>query len=714
MSGRVQSASHARRWLPVAFLLCAFNAPMFADAALAVGTDSPARSADPSSRPAIGTWGLDLTDRDPGVKPGDNFYMSQNGAWFARTEVGESGPNAAYWRDLRAHSRARVAEILKATAANRSERNTDAARAAVFYRSYMDEKNINARGVRPLKNELEDIRSATDRKKMARLLGRVAGADTNRNVNVFARPLGLGVFGLDIAQDVNQTDRYALYVRQAGLLLPGPEYYLDPKLADVLDAYRAYIEKQLTFVGWPEAATKAKQIVAFETRVARESWTHEQMNDVVKTNNPMSVSELQRFAPGFDWREFFKGAEVPRVGKINIDAKSAFPKIAEIYAATPLDVLRARQAFALVDSNADALTDGVLLENFRFRTKLVNGQGGDSPPPRESRAAVSLGMHLDEIVGSLYAAHDFSEQAKSDVLQMTGELRKALDARLAGLAWMSSATKAEARRKLARMTVHVGYPDHPANHSGLEFSEDDLYGNIRKSDANKWRQRVSQLDGMFDREEWNVTADYPNYNYKASTNTLELPAALLQPPFFDVAGDDAVNYGAIGSLMGSVMVAAFDPQGRHYDADGRVRDWWTPAEVAHFEQEIDRLSHQYSAVEPLPGLHIKGDLLAGESIDDLGGLLIALDAYRSKAGVASKERRDGFSGDQRFFLGRAQMWRAKFGSNFVRNQIATGANAPPFLRVNGPVRNIDAWYAAFSVEQGDTLYLPPDDRVRLW
>jgi putative endopeptidase len=677
-----------------------------------VSTGSPAAQAPPAH---TGAWGIELADRDPAIRAGDDFYMSQNGTWFAKTPVDDTRPNAAYWRDLRGQARVRVAELLASAAAQpQIGLETPVGKAAAFYQAYMDVDAIEAKGLGPLRADLDAIRATTTRARLARLLGAVAGPGTNRPVDFFARPLGYSLFGIDIAQDVNQPDRYAVYLHQAGLLLPGPEYYLDAQFADVRSAYRGYVAALLALAGWPQPDASAEAIIDFETRIARVSWSHEQMNDAVRSNNPMRVAELARLAPGFDWRAFLAGAGVAQADKVNIDARDAFPKMAAIFAATPTSVLQARQAFALVDMHADALGAAAVQRNFEFRTGLLAGQAGAGLPPRASRAALAVATHVDEIVASLYVAEHFTHEAKARALEMTGNLRTAFDRRIAALSWMTADTREHARRKLARMDLHIGYPDRAPDYRGLQISADDLYGDLKRSAAFKWRRAVSRLGTHFDRGEWAVTPSYPNYNYKPTTNTLELPAALLQPPFFDVHADAAVNYGAIGALIGEMMMAAFDPQGRHYDEDGRLREWWNVSDATYFDEQAHKLSAQYSAVEPLPGMHIKGDLVLGESLDDLGGLQIALDAYHIDLGGEPAPVLDGFSGDQRFFLGRAQMWRAKFGPTFVRNQIAGGTNAPPFLRVNGPLRNIDAWYAAFDVRPGDKLYLAPEERVRIW
>ena len=671
-------------------------------------------STDDLASHSVGAWGVDLTDRDPSVKPGDDFFMSQNGAWFARTELNSALPMAAYWRDLRRLSPRRLVAILEEVAANKNAPPESAEnKVGALYRAFMDEKTIEAKGRTPIEPELNAIRAAKTKALMAALTGRIVGPGTVRAPSVFGPSLGRGVFTVDIAQDQMDPKRYAVYVGQGGLLLPGPEYYLDPQLADIKIAYQAYMAKMLTLIGWPNAEASAKDIVAFETRVADVDWSHERMRAAAKTYNLITVTELSKLAPGFDWPEFLRGAELGKVDKVVIDSKIAFPKIASIFAETPIDVLQARQAFDAADNGAMLLDSAMVSANFDFRVKVFNGQAVVLGP-RQNRAESTVEANLTETMAAFYVTQYFSPEAKKKAQEMVVNLKNAFDARLQSLTWISPETKAEARDKLAKMTVKIGYPDMFENYKGLKIKDTDLYGDVVRAAAFNWRRNIRGLSEPFDRSAWTLTPNYPQYNYIPSTNTMEVPAALLQPPFFDLKADDAVNYGAIGSLMGMMIMYGFDPQGGQYDADGHLRDWWAAEDLKRFAAEAEKLSQQYSAIEPLPGVHVKGDLVLSESLADLGGLLIALDAYHVSLKRQPAPLLDGFTGDQRVFLGRAQMWRAKFNANFVRNQLATGVNSPPFLRVNGPVRNVDAWYEAFNVKPGDRLYIAPENRVRIW
>lgn len=660
-----------------------------------------------------GAWGIDLTDRDPSVKPGDDFYMSQNGAWYARTELNAAQPMAAYWRDLRRRSPARLIAILDDVSADKSiAPDSMEGMAGAFYRAFLDEKTIESKGLAPLAPELARIRAIKTRSAMTELMGEEAGPYAPRSITTNVTP-PRGIFTLNIAQDSNDPARYAVYVGQGGLMMPGPEFYTDPKLKDFKAAYQAYVDKMLGLIGWPEHAARARDIVAFETHIAEVSWSHEQMLDKVKTYNRMSITELSKLAPAFGWKSFFKGAELGKADSVVIDAKSAFPKIAAIYAATPISVLRARQAFDAAEAGGEYLDADMAETVFGFRGKVFTSASLQMQP-RKLRAEWAVEASIPDIIAAIYVKHYFSPEARAKATEMAMNMKTALDTRLQNLSWMSPETKVKARDKLARMEMHIGYPDHFRSYAGLDIEDSDIYGDIKRSEAYNWREQVGRLGKPFDRSLWGVLASYPTYNYNLTSNTMEIPAAMLQPPFFDLNADAAVNYGAVGVTIGQMIMTAFDDQGRHYNADGRLQDWWTAEDVSRFTAESGKLSAQYSAMELLPGLHVNGPLVLNEAVTDLGGMLISLDAYHLSLKGQAAPVLDGFTGDQRFFLGRAQMWRVKFPTPFIRTQLATGANAYPPIRVNGPMRNIDDWYKAFDVQPGDKMYIPPEERVHLW
>lgn len=679
-------------------------------AAFAVALLMALASTTDAAEPMHGAWGVDLTDQDPAVRPGDDFALYQNGGWIARTQLGPHLATAAYWRDLRVQTPARLSALLRDLTSAEATSPRDR-KAADFYRAAMDVAAAEAKGLAPLKAELDAISAVRTRTEMARLIGAVEGPGTLRAPSVRANP-GRGVFTIGIGQDQADPTHYAVYLGQGGLMLAGPEYYADPGLSDIKSAYRAYVAQMLGLIGWPEPDRNAAEIVAFESKVAAVSWPHERMLDPTQTYNPVTLAQLQRLAPGFDWRAYMAGAELGQVRRVIIDARGAFPAIARIYADTPLEVLKARQAFATADIGAGRLNAATYAASVAFHAR--SSQALLSLPDRAFDAEKWLEICMPDAVGALYVARYSSPEAKRRAEAMAAGLKSAMDRRLATLTWMSPQARNLARAKLAAMRIKVGYPDAFRTYDGLTIKADDFYGDVTRTAAYEWRRQVSRLGQPFDRSEWTLTPMYPQYGYSPASNAVEIPAALLQPPFFDLNADDAVNYGAVGTTIAAQIVAGFASPGINFDAAGRLRPWLPPGDGARFAALSRQLAVQYSAVEALPGLPIKGELVVGEAIADLGAMQIALDAYHDTLHGRPPGVLDGYSGDQRFFLGRAQMWRAKFSVDFTRNQIATGGNAPPFMRINGPIRNIDAWYAAFSVKPGDRLYLAPEDRVRFW
>lgn len=657
---------------------------------------------------------MDLSDRDSSIKPGDDFYMWQNGAWYARTEFSPQRPYAAYWNDLRRMVPRRLTAILTEVSAHRDAApDSVEGRAGAFFRAFMDEKAVESKGVTPLEPQLALIRAAKSKPQMAQLMGVIAGSWAARNSTLSNQPTDRALFAAGVGQDRSDPGRYAVYLGQAGLGMPGPEYYSDRNLADIKAAYQIYVTRMLTLTAWPDAEIRAQEVVALETRIAAASWSHEQMGDVLARNNAMTVAELAALAPAFPWREFLNGAGLGKVSRVVIDAKSAFPNLARIFADTPIEVLQAQQAFALADRAGLILNAAAFRANFDFWGKMFNNQSA-VPRPRSFYAWTTLEGCIGDLLGSLYVKQYLPPESQVQAFEMTANMKRAFDARLEKVAWMSPATRLKAREKLASMTMNIGFPKKSQDYSGLVVSDRDLYGDVRRSRELAWSRQLERLGRQFDRAYWAFTPQWISYAYTPATNTMEIPAGTFQPPFFDPKADPAVNYGAVGVMIGAMMAAAFDGRGHHYDSNGRLHDWWTPEESQTFERFRRQLSEQYSAVEPLPGIHLKGDLVVDEAIDDLTGWQIALDAYHLSLKGKPAPVIEGLTGDQRVFLGRAQMWRAKFPADFVRNQVATGQNSMPFLRVNGPVRNMDSWYEAFGVQPGNRMYLEPENRVRIW
>jgi len=664
---------------------------------------SPAPAAEPSvSAPTsarFGAWGFDLSGRDLAVAPGADFYRYANGAYVKALVIPPDRSRYGSFDALSELSTERVRSVLESAAANRSATGEEAMIGA-FYRAFMDEARVEALDAKPLATDLAAIEAVKDRTALASLMGEANSAYFG------------AVFGVGIGNDFKAPDRYAIYLAQGGLGLPDRDYYLKPSFAPQKAKYQAYVAQSLEAIGWPDPQGAAKAIVDFETAIAEASWSRVEQRDPVKSYNPMTVTELQALAPGFPWAAYLAAADLGSPAKIVVAEKSAFPKIAALYAATPLGTLKAWEAFNVVDNASPYLAKRFDDASFDFHSKTLSGQ--PEQKPRWKRAAAALDGDVGEAVGRIYVARYFPPESKAKMEALIGDLRTALAARIERVDWMSPATRAAALQKLSMLTVKVGYPSKWRDYSALTVSQDDLYGDVERANAFDWARQVKRLDGPVDRSEWGMTPQTVNAYYNPLNNEIVFPAAILQPPFFDPAADPAVNYGAIGAVIGHEMTHGFDDQGRQFDGKGALADWWAPEDAAKFQARTKRLGAQYSAFEPVPGAHLNGDLTMGENIADLGGLLVALDAYHVSLKGRPGPVLDGLTGDQRFFLGAAQVSRAAAREDDQRRRLVSDPHSPPHYRTNGPDRNIDAWYEAFGVKPGDAMYLPPDQRVHIW
>ena len=673
-----------------AVALCAFTPALAGDAA---------PDAASVATPHYGTWGYDESGEDKTASPGADFFRFANGAWSDHFEIPADRARSGNFDKLSILSESRTRLIIESAAAGQSS-DPDAAKIGAAYKAFMDQDKVEALDAKPLAPDLDAIRAEKTLGDVAALMGRSAKSFQG------------GIFGAGIQADQKAPTKYAVYLDTAGLSLPDRDYYLEPSFAEKKQAYQAYVAKMLTQAGWPDADAQAKAVVDFETEIAKVSWTRAQERDPDKTYNPMSVDELVKYAPGFDFKAFLKAGDLPDEGRVVLAANTAFPKVAAIFANTPIDTLKAWQAFQVIDSAAPYLSDRFVQARFEFRNKTLAGQ--PQQKPRWKRGVAFVQGALGESVGRLYVAQYFTPEAKAQMDDLVGQLRTALKGRIERLTWMEPATKAKALEKLSKFTVKIGYPDKWRDYSSLTVSADDLYGDAERSTEYEWERQVKRLNDPVDKMEWGMTPQTVNAYYNPTNNEIVFPAAILQPPFFDPKADPAINYGGIGAVIGHEMTHGFDDEGRKYDGLGALSDWWSPADATKFEAQTKRLGDQYSAFEPLPGAHIKGDNTMGENIADLGGLLVALDAYHASLHGKPAPVIDGLTGDQRVFLGFAQIWREKIRDDALRQQIASNEHSPAHYRVVGTVRNVDAWYKAFGVKPGDPMYLPPEQRVKIW
>ena len=649
--------------------------------------------------PRYGAWGFDISGMDRSVKPGDDFFNWASGSWFKTMEIPADRTRFGNFDALAILSEARTNAIIEDAVAGRVQ-DVDAAKISAAYKAFMDEARIEALGATPIKPELDALRAAKSRDDIAALMGKAAFTNYN------------ALLGLGIGDDAKDPSRYAVYAGAGGLGLPDRDYYLDPKFADKKTAYEAYIARMLTLIGWSKPAEHAKAIVALETRIAEATWTRVQRRDRDKTYNPKTLAELKALSPGFAWDRYIDSAGLKGVDRFVVTTDTAFPKIAAIYGETDLDTLKAWQAFHVADGAAPLLSKAFVDASFDFNDKTLAGQPEQRPRWKRGVAAVN-GM-LGESIGRIYVARYFPPESKAKMEALVGNIRAAMKARIERLDWMGPETKAKALDKLAKFGVKIGYPDKWRDYSALEVRADDAYGNAVRAGAYEWNRQVARLNGPVDKAEWNMFPQRVNAYYSSVKNEIVFPAAILQAPFFHPDADPAINYGGIGGGIGHEISHGFDDQGRKSDGDGVLRDWWTAEDAAKFKAQADRLGAQYSSYEPIPGAKVQGGLTMGENIGDMGGLSLAYDAYMISLGGKPAPVLDGFTGQQRVFLGWAQVWRAKYRDDAIRQQVVSDPHSPPYFRVNGTIVNLDPWYDAFGVKDGDKLYVAPQDRVRIW
>jgi putative endopeptidase len=663
--------------------------------------------------PMYGGWGYDTAGADQSTRPGDDFFRYANGSWLDRISIPADKPSYSLRWVMSDTTEARLRRLMEAAAAGAGHAPTDVeGKVGAFYKAFMNERRIEALGTRPIAVNLGRVRRARSRETLAALMGH-SKADFESSL-----------FNVATEVDLKDPRHYAVYLNQGGLGLPDRDYYLKAEFSAQKAKYQAYVANLLELVAWPDAAARAADVVAFETKVAEASWTKEQQRDPVATYNPTTPAELAHAAPGFAWRAFLADAGLAKAARLIVAEKTAFPKLAAIYARTPLETLRAWQAFHIVDNAAPFLSQPVIEAQFELRGRTLSGQ--QELPARWKRAVLAVGGGdflvgdqfgtfgtLGWATGQLYSARYFPPETKAKIEELVANLKAAYRVRIEHLDWMGPATRAEALKKLDTYAIKVGYPDHPRDYGSVVISDDDLVGDVRRAAASDWAFSRGRLSHPVDRSSWIMTPQ-TNDAYNGTLRDIVFPAGILQPPIFDPEADPAINYGAIGGIIGHELTHGFDDQGRKIDADGALRDWWSKEDAEKFEARAKMLGEQYSKYEPVPGARVNGALTMGENIADLGGLTLALDAYHASLGDTPAPVLDGYTGDQRVLLGWAQAWRGKATDAFLRRQVVTDPHSPRMFRVNGVVRNLDAWYQAYEVKPGDKLYVAPEDRARIW
>ncbi len=651
--------------------------------------------------PRYGTWGFDLAGRDTSVSAGDSFMEYANGNALKALTIPSDRTSYGSFALLRELSDNRMKELVTGLAARTDlTPGSDEYKIAELYRSYMDEARIEQLDAQPLQPYLAAIRAADTHEKMAVYMGGTQGR------------LGASIFATGITTDAKRPNEYVVSAGQAGIGLPNRDYYLSPLYADKKEKYQVYVARMLEMIGWENPVETAARIVALETRVAEAHWTPIQNRNRDETYNEYTIAKLAEDAPGFAWADYFTAAGLGDVDRMIVRQDTAMPKIAAIYAETPIELLQAWEAFHTTDGAASRLSKRFSDAQWEFRQRDLSGQ--PEQRTREKRAISFAEGSLGEAAGRLYVAQYFPADSKAKMEELVANLRRAQAQRIEGLTWMGPETKAAAQEKLAKFTVKIGYPETWRDYSALEVREGDLFGNAERSGLFRWNYQLDRLDQPVNKAEWGMTPQTVNAYYNSSNNEIVFPAAILQPPFFDPDADPAVNYGGIGGVIGHEIGHGFDDQGSKSDGDGVLRNWWTDEDKANFQALTTRLGAQYDAYEPLPGYPVQGGLTMGENIGDASGVAVGLEAYHLSLNGQPSPVLDGVTGDQRFFYGWAQVWQSKMRDEAAKQQVATDPHSPAMFRVIGPLRNHDAWYEAFNVQPGSKYYLAPEDRVRIW
>jgi len=653
-------------------------------------------SADPAANgaPTYGTFGFDTKGMDPTVAPGDNFFGYADGGWVKATEIPADKADYGMFTVLDDLSKQRTKAILDGELANPASRIGNA------YASYLDLATVEARGLAPVRPWLAQIHAMTDKAAFPALVGAAA-----RN--------GVGTpFRFRVGQDEKAPDTYVLSLSQGGLGLPDRDYYLtdSPKMAKVRADYVAHLARLFDLAGEADGAARAAALMALETEIARVHWTRIDSRDADKTYNAMTLAQLSAAAPGFDFAAMFKAVGVA-LDKVLVAQPSAIAGEAKLMAGADVRVLQDMLIARSLDGFASVLPEAIAKESFAFNGTVLSGV-----PQREERwrRAVSFtNAILGEDVGQIYVARYFPPATKAAADDLVHNIIAAMGARIDKLSWMAPQTKVLAHEKLAAFTPKIGYPSQWRDYSGLEIKRDDLFGNALRSRQFEFDYNLAKLGKPIYRWEWGMTPMTINAYANFSMVEIVFPAAILQPPFFDPKADPAVNYGGIGVVIGHELSHHFDDQGAKFDGHGRLTKWWTDSDIAAFSAAEARLAAQYDAYEPLPGQHIQGKLTLGENSADLAGLAVALDAYHASLGGKPAPVIDGLTGDQRFFLGFAQVWRIKHREEALRQRLLTDPHSPGEYRV-WTVRNNDAWYQAFAPKPTDKMYLKPADRVKIW
>jgi putative endopeptidase len=672
--------------------------PVFAAALVALAASGAALTAQPAPR----ALGVDLAAFDRTVRPQDDFNRFVNGTWMKTTEIPADRSTWGSFVELADKSDAALKEIIDSVTKTPQAPGSTAQQVADLYLAFMDTARIEALGTEPLGTELKAIAALTTPGDLAGLFGRMAR-------------VGVGSpFGAFVGQDQKKSDSYIVSVNQSGLGMPDRDYYLrkDAKFDATRAAYVTYITTMLTLAKQPDPAGAAARILALETAIAEKHWERARTRDRDATYNKMTVAELGALMPSFNWPAYLRAAGLEKAADVVVRQPDYLRALDGILRDTPISTWRELLVFRVLATYADELPEAFGRAQFEFRGKTLSGQ--QEMRARPKRGVDEVEGAIGEALGRLYVERYFKADAKARMDQLVKNLLAAFKVGIEELEWMSPATKAEAQAKLAKFSVKIAYPDHWHDYSSVVVKKDDALGNTKRAFAFDYDDMVTRLGRPVDRTRWGMTPQTVNAYYNPTNNEIVFPAGILQPPFFNVEADDAVNYGAIGAVIGHEISHGFDDQGAKSDGDGNLRNWFTAADLTAFQERTGRLAAQFEAYEPLPGIKINGKLTLGENIGDLSGLAVAHRAYRMSLGGRPAPVIEGFTGDQRFFLGYAQIWRTRMREDALRQRLLTDPHSPGEYRALVPLTNLQAFYDAWDVKPGDRMYRPPAERVKIW
>lgn len=646
--------------------------------------------------------GIIKKNMDTLVKPGDNFEAYVNGTWLKNTKIPADKSSYGAFDFIYDKSQEDVKAIIEAAAKSNAANGSNEQKIGDFYASYMDQKTRDAKGIAPLQPEFRTIDAISGYGPLAGYFGKA-----NREGNMIP-------FNISIQQDFKIPDQYVMMTWQGGIGLPEKEYYTlqDAKSKEIRDLYLKHITNMLTLAGLPDPAGNAAKIMALETRMANAHMKKEDTRNTAALYNKYATADLKQLMPDFDWTAFLTGAGIQNEKNIVVSQIAYTKALNDIIKSTPLDVWKTYLKWSALHGAATSLTSAIDNENFSFYGKTLYG----TPKQREQwrRAVESVNSNLGEIVGKEYVAKHFPPEAKERMVGLVKNLLKAYEESIKKLDWMSPETKKQALDKISKFNPKIGYPNKWRDYSALKIDKGDLYGNMQRATEFEYQRNLDKLGKPVDKDEWGMNPQTVNAYYNPSLNEIVFPAAILQPPFFDLNADDAVNYGGIGAVIGHEIGHGFDDQGATFDGTGTMRDWWTAKDLESFKQRTSALVEQYNSFKVFPDLNVNGAFTLGENIGDLGGLSIAVKAYKMSLNGKEAPKLDGFTGVQRVFLGWGQVWLNKDREEALRNQVASDPHSPSKFRVNGTVRNVPEFYEAFNVKPGDSLYLAPEKRVKIW